>query len=131
MLGPLWEPCKPHLLPVLHVRRGDYEWIPLQRYIDYAKKHEVCLIGNIAADTVKVSGFDISDGKDPVKDWLAGYYGPSITGTASTFIVSMLFMNPEKHVNMFLGQEGAIFDTVMGPVMRKFEWAWPNFRWVE
>lgn len=128
-LGPLMAAAIIPTIPVLHVRRGDYQWVPLETYIDYARAHDVCLIGNIAEDTVRVPGRNISSG-DPVKDWLAGFCAPEIIGTASTFILSMLFFDPKMHVAMFSNQEGEIFEKTMRPLLQKFAPHFPNLRWV-
>lgn len=116
-------------LPVLHVRRGDYQWVPLETYIEYAKAHDVWLIGNIAEDTAKVPGRNVSS--SPVTDWLNGFSAPEIIGTASTFIVSMLFLNPEKRVSMFKNQEGSVFTDIMQPLLRRFALQFTNLRWID
>ena len=136
-LGPMKFYFPAPLVPVLHVRRGDYQWVPIETYIEYARKNvPVCFIGNIADDTADVareSGYtaaaDISN--TATIDWLAAFFAPEVIGTASTFIISMLFMDPTKHVKMFRNQEGAVFEDCMRPLLRQFEPQFPNFRWAE
>ncbi len=126
-LGPVRASPAPRL-PVLHVRRGDYQWVPLETYVDYARAHDVCLIGNIPQDTAAVPGENIST--TPVNDWLAALNAPSIIGTASTFILSILFINPEKRIAMLPGQEGAVFSDIMEPLLRRLAPYFPNLEWL-
>lgn len=127
-LGPLRCHDPAPKLPVLHVRRGNYQWIPMKTYIAYAKAHRVCVIGNIAADTAMVPGKNISS--TPVADWFAAFQAPEVIGTASSFLLSMLFINPEKHVAMFSNQKGAVFSEFMLPILQRFAPQFPNLRWL-
>jgi hypothetical protein len=126
-LGPLMEVEAPGL-PVLHVRRGDYEWVPLETYIDYASRHEVALIGNIADDTALVPGTNIAG--SPVSDWLHAYYAAEVIGTCSTFLVSMLFMNPHKRMAFFSDQEGSVFADIVKPALDRLAHHFPNVTWL-
>lgn len=126
-LGPLrW--INSSQLPILHVRRGDYEWVPLETYIDYAKFNAVALIGNIPEDTAKVPGYDLSDGA--VYDWLNAFYAPQVIGTSSTFLLSMLFIEPEKSMSFFKNQSGSVFDDVIKPILDNLSPNFPNLQWL-
>lgn len=119
---------------VLHVRAGNRCMCDFQAYIDYASRYECALVGNVRAETARVPGEDISAAapfhQAVVMDWFTVFTSNQIVGTASTFLLSMLFINPLKKIAMLPGQSGEDFEGVYYPMMRALQGSFPNLTWL-
>ena len=113
---------------LLHVRTGDYEFVSMERYIEFARgRHGLACIGNNDAHINVVPGSNVSTGS-AAGDWFTCLYARELFTSATTFTISTLFVDPTKRVSMWAKQDGEVFAKTLGPLMRELPGAFPNFK---
>lgn len=119
-------------LSIIHVRTGNRCWVPLQWSIDFVRSHsDFVVVGNIPEDVAQVPVRSVSSFHQPVMDWFHLFNAKEIVGTSSTFLMSVLFVDPYKKVSMWRGQTSADFALVCRPLMHRFGPQFPNFQWID